>query len=68
MSNVSLVDGHMDKMTNYERIKSMSIDEMVELISKGECYCCKQTTDQFCVEMTCEQGIKQWLESEVETE
>lgn len=26
MSNVSMIDGHIDKMTNYERIKSMSID------------------------------------------
>lgn len=64
MSSVSMIDGHIDKMTNYERIKNMSIDEMAELISKGECYCCKQTTDQFCGEMACEQGVKQWLESE----
>lgn len=30
MSSVSMIDGHIDKMTNYERIKSMSIDEMAE--------------------------------------
>ena len=67
MSNVSLIDGHIDKMTNYERIKNMSIDEMaVYLID-----CCNCPNDMFICGRkgsVSEKHIKHWLESEVETE
>lgn len=73
MSSVSMIDGHIDKMTNYERIKSMSIDEM------AECYmpffsCPYDTPEYSGCEMgkqfdyDCIQCTKHWLESEVETE
>lgn len=51
-------------ITNYDRIRNMSIEEMAELFSKSPCYCCKQHKDQTC-KMPCKQGVKQWLESEV---
>lgn len=36
MSNVSLIDGHIDepkKQTNYDRIRNMSVDELAKFIS-----------------------------------
>ena len=51
----------------YDRIRNMSVEEMAELFSKSPCYCCKQHKDQTC-KMPCRQGVKQWLESEVDTE
>lgn len=52
-------------MTNFERIKAMTVEELAELISKSPCYNCKKTSDQTCT-IPCFQGVKQWLESEVE--
>lgn len=69
MSSVSMIDGHIDKMTNYERIKQMSIDEMAYvLMCPNECdlaviECYK--VDDCCDCISC---VKKWLESEVETE
>ena len=61
-------------MTNYERIKAMSVDEMVAFINHetdGICSCCNLYPGKKdrCYEIygTCERGIKQWLESEVDT-
>lgn len=84
MSNVSMVDGHIDKpMTNYERIRNMSIEEMAEAMNKSaddglyNLSCqkyCAYTTNKRCNKFNndgrggCTDGIKQWLESEVETE
>ena len=70
--SVSMVDGHIDpdksRMTNYERIKAMSIDEMVEKFAKnGYCEFCKLKELQTC-DITCKQGIRQYLEGEVEEE
>ena len=65
MSNVSLVNGHIDKTTNYDRIKSMSVEE-VYLID-----CCNCPNDMFLCGnkgSVSEKHIKHWLESEVETE
>ena len=68
MSNVSMVDGHIDRpMTNYERIKNMSIDEMADYLID----CCNCPNDMFLCGSkgsVSEKHIKQWLESEVETE
>ena len=59
-------------MTNYDRIKSMSVDEMGELLAQRnlscmpfckECENCNQNTFKYPL---CIKGIKEWLESEVE--
>ena len=69
MSNVSLIDGHIDKITNYDRIRSMSIDEMAGYFN--EIFDCRNCpNDMFLCESNgnvCTKYIKQWLESEVET-
>lgn len=50
-------------MTNYERIRNMSVEEMAEFISK--------TSTNLAVKLDCEyvinekENIKRWLESEV---
>lgn len=59
-------------MTNYERIKSMSIDEMA--VCSIPFFFCPYDTPYFGCEMgkkfdnDCIQCTKNWLESEVETE
>ena len=56
-------------MTNYERIKAMSVEEVAkELAKDSACEFCKMRDEQSCDRITCEQGIIQWLESEVEEE
>ena len=56
------------KMNNYEHIKTMSIEEMVELLMNRSacdtCYC--DMEDNKCMAVGCKDGIKQWLESEEE--
>lgn len=59
-------------MTNFERIKGMSVDEMVAFINHetdGICSCCNlyPSKKDRCYEIKgmCERGIKQWLETEV---
>ena len=53
-------------MTNFERIKAMSIEELAkELAKDSACEFCKMFDEQTCMEITCEQGIIKWLESEV---
>ena len=55
-------------MTNYERIKSMSIDEMAGYFN--EIFDCRNCpNDMFLCESkgdVCTKYIKQWLESEVQ--
>ncbi len=60
----------MIKMTNYERIKEMSIDELAQAMGDCAkdygCYCCPFEYE--CIKQsgnTCKQHIKSWLESEV---
>lgn len=62
-------------MKNFEKIKNMSIDEMVIFIRDltGDEYTCSNCTDEDCDQSflnrdynRCNKGIKQWLESEVE--
>ena len=56
-------------MTNFERIKAMSIEGLAkELAKDSACEFCKKLDEQICDGITCEQGIIQWLESEVEEE
>lgn len=76
MSNsVSLIDGHIDKPTNYERIKNMSIDEIadmlvVELIDLAPCklYQALPTEKTYISKSMAVKDVILWLESEVETE
>ena len=52
-------------MTNYEKIKSMSIDELIEYIIGSICLSCIYITENCdCKKFNCRKGIKQWLESE----
>lgn len=68
-------------MTNYERIKNMSVEEMAEAMNKsaddglynlGCQKYCAYTTNGRCNKVSgngkggCIDGIKQWLETEVE--
>ena len=56
-------------MTNYEKIKNMSVEEMAKIIERSadcEKYCvytkhgnCDGTSSTGCID-----GVKQWLESE----
>lgn len=58
--------------TNYDRIKDMSVDELADLLARRELSCmpfCKQC--DICNERTfsypfCVEGVKKWLESEVD--
>lgn len=58
-------------MTNYDRIKQMSIEEMANFINNdcnGVCGCCVFRANTRCYEDEdkCKLGIKEWLEQEVE--
>ena len=48
-------------MTNYERIKNMSVEEMANFINEIVAYC---FNDEECV--SCLSIIEEWLNSEVE--
>jgi hypothetical protein len=65
-----MVDGHIDKsMTNYERIKNMSVEEMASLLASiwvDEEDSLKHIYGVFVFDD--EYSIKDWLESEVDTE
>lgn len=57
-------------MTNYEKIKNMSIEKMTEFFS-GDCIHCTHYTecclfDEYPDELPCKAGALEWLESEVE--
>lgn len=54
-------------MTNFERIKNMTVEEMAEKLAENTaCGFCKLLTDATCDNTPCRQGIMQYLESEVE--
>ena len=63
-------------MTNYDRIKNMSIEDMAEFMYKTNESCesfCAYTKNGKCNsfeggKQTCFIGIKLWLESEVDSE
>lgn len=54
-------------MTNYEKIKEMSIDEMAALLER-ECYLCVCYHEPGNCSLSCKEGVKKWLEAEAETE
>ena len=71
MGRVSMVDGHIDEpkpKTNYDRIRNMSVEELADFILNydtiGEC----PLPNIKCMEKTCFECIKKWLESEVDSE
>lgn len=54
-------------MTNFEQIKGMNVEEMVEFLS-DICNCDVCIYDRTpCRERSCEDGIKRWLENEAVT-
>ena len=55
-------------MTNLDRIKNMTVDEMAELLSTKACKCCAYLSFAPCGfrACACRYGIKQWLEQEAE--
>lgn len=55
-------------MINYECIKIMTVDEMVELLMNRSCCdtCICDMEENKCMVIGCKDGIKQWLESEGE--
>lgn len=57
-------------MTNFEQIKNMSVDEMVDFINDGRraapCTRCGTSKSALCFEIACPEGVKMWLESEAE--
>ena len=55
-------------MTNYEKIKAMSIDVMAEFLQDRSCCdtCKCDLDDNKCMAIGCYAGIKQWLLEESE--
>lgn len=55
-------------MTNYERIRNMSVEEMAELFAEKMCICPDGNPlyNDDCINDKCEKCLKKWLESEVE--
>lgn len=55
-------------MTNYERIKSMSVEDLANFITDKMAICPNDTPlyNDDCINDKCEKCIKNWLESEVE--
>ena len=54
-------------MTNYEMVKQLSVEDMAEFLERSAgCGVCIYNTKTLVCVGQCEDGIKQWLESEVE--
>ena len=52
-------------MTNFEKIKSLTVKEMVNFICEGACnYCIYADGD--CRGFKCREGVREWLEQEAE--
>ena len=60
------VEKEMKRMTNYERIKAMNIDELSNFLGSMECddYCIFGYREECSEGLDCQIGIRQWLESE----
>ena len=78
MSNVSLINGHIDgvicghtnkKQTHYDLVKSMSIEELAQFMN--DCghdfppYCDYKDATRGICDQNCLKCAKEWLESEV---
>lgn len=54
-------------MTNREKIKNMTVEEMVEFINcVGACNYCIYADDDDCKGAKCKEGITAWLNQEAE--
>lgn len=53
-------------MTNFERIKAMSLDEMAEQIAANSCHNCVYVFSEEPCRGRCTEGTRKWLESEAE--
>lgn len=54
-------------ITNYDKIKNMTIDEMAEFITRSICLSCIYIKEnRNCKGKKCISGIKQWLKKESE--
>lgn len=55
-------------MTNLDRIRGMTLDELAELLSTKACKCCAYLSFAPCGfrAPACKDGIKKWLEQEAE--
>lgn len=53
-------------MTNLDRIKNMTADELAELLGTKACKCCAYLSFAPCGlrAPACKEGIKKWLEQE----
>lgn len=56
-------------MTNYERIKAMSIEEMAAFVDAVQAETCRKVCvyrqgSENCKKLPCQTGIKHWLERE----
>lgn len=51
-------------MTNYERIKAMTVEQMAHFMDNDRCDCCVYK-DELCDEIPCINGHLQWLNKEV---
>lgn len=51
-------------MTNFEKIKAMDIDELA-IFFQGDCTFCVCFSEPGRCSLSCKEGIKKWLESEV---
>lgn len=52
-------------MNNYQKIKNMTIDEIVQLL-EGDCFRCAYCNLDDCWEQDCDNGHKLWLQQESE--
>lgn len=58
-------------MTNHQKIKGMSVEEMAKFMYEHWKYACKHcqyNPDSFCLNKNCEDGYKLWLEQETTAE
>lgn len=52
-------------MTNFEKIKNMTVEEMVEfIIYEHSCDCCNCADDDDCKGLKCREGVREWLKQE----
>ena len=56
-----------EKMTNYEKIKNLTLEEMIEFVHcEGACNYCIYADDDDCKGLKCREGIREWLNQEAE--
>ena len=58
-------------MTNADKIRAMSDEELIEIFARNDCFYCAYSdkTHGYCLadsSVLCEDGIKEWLKKEVE--